>query len=450
MKKFLSLLLALLLTLSLCACQTPEATTPGLPDNGGENQEPSDNNGNGQNNAPQPQPEPTLEEKKQAIKEKLIATYYGNESAKLKSPMELLSALEKDFSITKISSLTDQPGAPVSIYKKGDTILKNYEYYQIHSVVKDGQIFFISHVNGSEPLEETIFDTDSVSLLTAMGMGEESPWLNIPLTPDSDEDSLEVPDLTVDHITVSDDLTTCTVSEEYIKEVLKIAFEEIGEFSPEELDEVLEAVQGSLVYTVAENKFVGSFTVTPPDLEMELQLDIVAIYDPQNGITIELKVTGDANVDDLPINIDLIYAVRNVKYINDAPVSGEIEIKLLGGAEQMIQGINAKMEMEKSIFLSIDRTNEQAPKIEAVIKDTVDAFINGVINEEAGYSLIDTLTCNLNDDGSRNFTYTEEVDGEALYSVNGKITFATPTVDMTVPDSVKQYVEEIYDASYFG
>lgn len=447
MKKFLCLLLALVLTVSLCACKGEKPAGTDAPEKG-ENQEQPGNNESDQNNdqndnqnKPQEKPELTPEEKKQAIVQDLMLLVNGpDNSDSRESPMRLLLFLDEWFSATGLTDTVADSVFPRSIYNKNEHIMFDFEDHRIQSVQKNELLFMISHKNGGSPevVGVTSYD-DTPNLLTCFGIND--ALLESLGDPAAGEDnSSDMPPLSASYINVSDDFATCTISENYLQAIFFNLW--TGEFpqTEAELNTFLANLKIESLYTVAENKLEISFEITPPGQTTTATITLLVTSDPTNGETVETTYITEGIVDGSFVKAGASVAMRNVKYLREKAYAAEFEVASLALVEAEMQGQKLVMDQENRLRVSIDRSNWDAPKIDVYSKEYLDNTIDGKHFNDAHYSTVKTISGDL---GANTISYSETSNDTPVHSVTGKYQLS-PSLNINTPNSILQYVDEIY------
>lgn len=448
MKRILSILLALVLIFSMAACAPKDTNPPEEPDNGGENQQTPDENGGNEGGEEDntPTPEQLLEQQKEALKQQLLEEINSdagimNLSGSLESPTALITALERDFSVDQIMG---SKYAPRGIYQKGNELVILNPDFQIYTVEKGDLVFQIWVDDNNEP---EVFDcvpksAYSSSILTALNFDVSSigssSMVGMPEIPETD--SMEIPTITAEDLTVSDDLNTVTISDTWIKAVLaESMLASAGAENQEQVDEILQTLQASATYTISENKINIIVTYTPEALDSEITLDVIIAYTEQDGFTMEFTFLGEMESAGIKVPFKATLAYRNIKYREGKAISGELETSMETSAKETVLGQTFASTYTNSLKLVIDLTNEQAPTFSAVAIQKQDSTVNGKPYYDMSFSAMQTL-----DATPYSMTYSEESDSTTLLYYTGRLIFDTPAYDTTAPELIRQYVDSVY------
>jgi len=272
MKKVLILLLALSMVFTFAACRekpddpTPSGTNP--PTNAptdAPTDAPSDTPSDAPSDVPSDAPvvtppEPTPDEKVAAIKNEVLKLLSDDEKDTRKSPAALLESLEKDFAIKNIvrtaGGNTNLP-FPTSIVQKDGSSVKVFEDETYYTFTHKDIVMYIMQATGEEPdlyhceRSEEYYS----SLFYAFGLDLSLLFGSVGELPDDEEVEIDFPLLTADDLTVSEDFTTCTISEAYLKKLLGSALKSYN-YTDADIEALFLNFEGSGVYTVAEKKLV--------------------------------------------------------------------------------------------------------------------------------------------------------------------------------------------------
>ncbi len=339
MKKTLLLIsLVLSLVLSMAACSNTS-------DKDGSKEPPTEE----QTEAPL-----TLDQKKDLIKQEVILLM-GDESVDPREePTKLLDAFSGDFMLTGLTTDAEEGDLPTAIWKKGNVLVDEYDDGDYYTVQKDGVVYHISETaTGSYEKNYSYEDDTPISILTYFD-------IEISMFTGDNADDTDSPVLKAADLTVSDDLTVCTISEAYLK-ALAEDFCDSMEYTEDELAAFMAEFEGSGTYNVAEKKLTIEIS-GKSNTTGDLKVSIVAIDSATDGISLSTKVEMEMPQGDVSVPTTIEMAYKNVKFNGNKVVSGTMYYGITANAEMdNEEGGKITSASTQSMELSINCENAEKP-----------------------------------------------------------------------------------------
>ena len=455
MKRILILILTLSLLLTAVACQSKDSENPSAPGGDANNSQSSNGStdGNGdsgsgdsQNGTPdgsQPEEEKPLtrEEKIEQIKNEVLALFESVEGETSKSPLDLFRTLERDYSVTDLQAAFGE--APESILQKGGKTVVTYgDRVAYGFALRDLAFWIEQYPNGSFAADDPISASSySPSILTAFGFNTSffagSSSNETPSLPEA-----EFPEVKAEHLTVNEDLATCTIDAELFRSVLSELAKATGYTDPE-IVTLLADYRGSVVYTVA-TKTLTAELAGKSRADGDLITTLTLIDAGENGKTMEVGYSDSAISDDIPISTELTYALRNIKYRGDDPISGTLDVRMKAITEQTILGSPLVIAVDNRLTVSLDVSNENAPVISASEINNTETTLRGTRLPD--YCEATTAILKYEPQKtSKRLTYTKIENNQITADLSANaILFETPTAEVEIPATVLAYAESIY------
>lgn len=431
MKKALLLTLVLTLILTLVSCTTPSNDDTNTTDITKESESNPVSNTN----------QPTLKERKEQIKEQVIQIMQGDDSENARDFNTLpFASYMGDYSITSIESSGSSGYRPSAIYRKDGVHITKYAASSRvdYNIDQGGYLISVITENGADPEISNIQELDAdytPSIFFDCGINFD---LLMNGDGDSEEDDSDEPELTPEKITVSDDLTTCTFSNDYMKEMARSLYKEF--YSDSEVEQLLADFTGSGTYNVAENKIT---LIISSDTEALSAPMITAIYsetaDKKVTLSMKMEMTVEEDGISIPASTEITYA-NLVFNEQNAIVCGDLLTKMEMEADFVEGGVSYRIIMEESTQISFDCSNAAAPKISATTRSIqTTKWGNQSYTEESE----NTLKIDLSKTTDQ-FTYVMKSGDDVLAELTSDaLRFGTPANMPSVPGSVTALVNQV-------
>ena len=391
MKKLLLLVLTLTMILSLAACTKKE-------------------------------PELTLDQKKDQVKQNVIHML-GDDSDGRQDPSELLSDFTGDYQVSSISAVgTDY--APSALWKKGNVSVTEMNGNKQYTVYQDGKAYIISEANG-EFNKDYDYETTYISNLFSEFEVDLSAFMQ-----SEDSETPQMPDLTANDLTVSDDLTTCTISDTFLKEFAKSLCTSM-DMEEAEQEAFLASYTGSGSFNVAENKLTIEISGTS-EATGALKLAVVASETAADGFTMTMTIEMSMKQEEMLIPMTVTMAYKNVKWDGNKVVSGVLSLTTSATVDQTVEGITMKMSMDQTLTATVNRATAGKPSI-SIVSEAKQIQEMGENKQEDAYKITfncdlsktsDVLVCEMLEDGE-----TVKITAQSVMLGN---------IDSTVPAKVTE------------
>ena len=406
-----------------------------------------------------PTREPTPEEKKAAIKNDMLAFFADDDSDTRKSPGMLFDFFEDDFAIKDIQ-YSKASSSPNSLIHKDNVLYEHnapsvyyFNGYDSYAFVHKDVAMKIS-ARPNQPTEAATLkafsspDDYKPSLLAYFGI--DLSVLSDALSEDSDEeDTPKLPTLTADDLTVSDDYTTGTFSEEFLKKLL-IAFVDTSKSMTDvEKNTMLSEFEGSGVYTVAEKKMVFHLSAKSK-VSGKITLDLVFQDHPTEGITVQVTSTDTIYPPSgIPTLVETSISLDNIKYNGDVPISGSIGMKTKTTVEQKIANVTRTTVAVASATATVNVENKTKPVFSVICQAKEKSMNNGNESTAVGSETKTELSydparsekqlrySNFKDDGA---------SSSAFQASSENVAFGDAVEAIVIPDRVLACAEENYES----
>ena len=291
----------------------------------------------------------TLEEKKDRIKQHVMALMGDSHR---EDPESLFEYFCGDYVISSFGNSDDSSMFNKVYQKNGITVNEYTDGIKEYTAVKGGYVFTVVEQNGSFRLygAEQYEDADSYipSIFDDFG-------IDISAFYDKDdasgtEEDVEEPELTAEMLTVSGDLKTCTFSDAYMKEVLRMFGKSFGK-TDAELDVFVNLSSASGSYSVEQDTV--TFEILAKRLDMgngaevdEAKITIFYCDSETDGITMtmNMEMTMAMDMDGTVINAPTVMeqTVSKVRYNGNKVVAASFESKMSTDIQATVSGISFK------------------------------------------------------------------------------------------------------------
>ncbi len=291
----------------------------------------------------------TLEEKKDRIKQNVMALMGDRER---EDPEKLFEYFCGDYVISSFGNSDDSSMFNKVYQKNGITVNEYTDGIKKYTAVKGGYVFTVVEQNGSFRLYDMVeyenADSHVPSIFDDFGI-DISAFYDKDDASGSEED-IEEPELTAEMLTVSGDLKTCTFSDAYMKEVLRMFGKSFGK-TDAELEVFVNISSVSGVYSVDSETI--TFEILAKGLDMDNGSDVgdvnvtISYRDSEaDGITMTMKMQMtismevEGSVISAPMTMD--QTVSGVKYDGNKVVEASFESKMFTDIQATASGISFK------------------------------------------------------------------------------------------------------------
>ena len=364
---------------------------------------------------------------KEKVRQKLLTLVNTTES--YEDPFSMLGSFDGDFSISGIAS---NSSGIESIKRKNGVIEVASSYVDYWGFEDEEYLYWVSYydnqalVDYALPLDSDVGEKSTV--FTTFGIDTSSLWGT---TSDETEIDLEI---TADMITVSDDLSSCTLSREYLDEFSKIVCEAV--YTEEQTAKFLSEYTGSGVYSVSNNELAIEIEIDDPELGKLRAVEKQSIDDAQKvSVFMYMSYSNESIGITEPIVMEV--SVEDCAFRDGNPVSGTFKRKQQAPSFYQDGSYIISVLTTENITCTIDISDAAKPK--------ADVTLNRVIKETyQGNSSTFTTGIEVKIDQSKSssqFKFTEKQNGYVEKSfIANKINFATPSSFPAVPSKVSDEI----------
>ncbi len=377
-------------------------------------------------------PEDPLKEEKSVIKQKVIALMTEDDR---QSPTDLFEEFCGDYSIPYLSKHNDFGVSVNRIWQKDGVTAIEYANGNIeYTLVKEGYQFKLLTQNGQTEL------INAAPAVTAGGMYIPSVFadFSIDITAiykGNVQSDVSDPPLTEDMLTVSDDLATCTFSDEYMAAVIDMFLTEMG-YSGTEKAQIAEKCSGSGKYTAEDNSVEFVLELNVPAMG-DMKVTIRQSDNEKDGFRLstitEYTVTGEGISIPTTNELSMFY----VEYDGDVPVQATIRSRVLeSGATITSNGVTYSVDSSNvSTFYLNKQTSEINVNIDQEINTTV-----------AGQTISESMTVHLMLNEQKTLMYSMAQNHLQQAEVHGEQVVMSAPADAVVP----QIVYDLADKAYYN
>ncbi|MBO5845578.1 MAG: hypothetical protein J6Q77_02915 [Clostridia bacterium] len=378
------------------------------------------------------------------IKATVMAEMNSDQNVSVQSPDEIFKTFMGDFTI-------ESPSTTGSMRKD---IKRIY--------LKDG-VYGIEYISG-DPSYEAIYkgylfslskdNTGRVSLVGYTQLGEEDykstpsifEYLDIDISFSGSSDETEapkdIPTLTEDMLTVSEDRSTCTFSADYMNQFAKVFFD-IMDSATDEESNIIEATG---VYKVTENTY--EFVVAGVSKSFEYRrITINYSNSEENGPNLYMKMEFPVRSNGMTLPTVAEVSMKDITYVDNKPVKATIESKYsVSDAKGKIQGLDYSMNLETSSCFTLDITNEASPKLTGKVTNNQTVSVDGNTDTTKTESSIECVFSDGTDSMlsfSKSVTSNGQTTNVSMKSSNLKL--GAPA-DASIPAAVNVIIKQKYAA----
>lgn len=401
--------------------------------------------------------EPTPEEKKAAIKDEVLALMSEDTIDTRKSPDALFDVFEGNFAVSEITSVGNSSTRPHAVIHK-DGVLYDafsapissvaYQTTKSYSFVHKDVAMKISDTNGSaklagystpddyKPSFLTWFGIDT-SLLFGFASGESA----------EEEDAPELPALSADMLTVSDDFATCTFSEAYLKEFFIVLAETSSEeLTDAEKETMLSEFEGSGVFNVTEKKLTFRFSAKSR-VSGKFIIELSMQDHPTDGMSVYMNTSDTVLSSDTPVFAESSVAMKNIKYNGDDPISGTMEMEMKMTVESKYGNTTKTTVTTVNSSATVNVENKDAPLFSIIQKSNSTSRLNN------GEPDVSEVTVDLSYEPSRTesplrYKYEAKSNGStaSLQMNSSNVAFGSAVETIVIPEYVLDCAEERYES----
>ena len=365
------------------------------------------------------------------------------ESNERQDPSTLFSFFDGDFSVSDITGKTEHGETIRSIKRKGAVTQVSTSIMTYYGVEAAGFLFYADDYQGEAGVYRVLpLDADAAELstiFTVFGI-DTSAFCG----GDSDD---TMPTLSPDMLTVSEDLSTCTFSKDYIDTIAREICEAMS-YNAAQTADFLKKYQGSGTYSVAENKLSFEISLNDRALGNLHQLSTVSVdAEGRVSTTALMEYSNPSKGIAVPIVSEVSF--RDVVYREGVPVSATISLRSTADVSYSEGSyphgpylITATEEVNSTFVL--DCTNPSAPKATATSKKVR-------VESCEGDSMTTTqlLSLSIDQSSSTHLTFSEIFNGHPDASMTaGRLEFATPASFPTVPSRVTNAITKYINDNF--
>ena len=270
------------------------------------------------------EPEDPLKEQKAQVKQKVLAIMAEDDK---ESPTSLFEFFCGDYSIgfvadnndfgASVNRIWQKDGVTAIEYKDGRTeytLVRNGYQFKLVSREGNTEVTSVAAVTNPDKYVPSIFADFSIDI-SAIYSGAE------------DQTDVDDPPLSEDMLTVSEDLKTCTFSDEYMASVTDMLLTEM-DYSEEDKVAFLAEYSGSGVYTAEDNSVV--FIIKGKEKTLgDMTITVSYVQDDKNGYSMSTKMEYTITAEGISIPTSNELIIRDVKYDGNTPVSATVESRVL-------------------------------------------------------------------------------------------------------------------------
>ena len=381
------------------------------------------------------------------IKATVMAELNGEQDSSVQSPDEIFKTFLGDFTIESPSTTGPLSNDIKRVYLKDGVYVVEYNSGEVsYETVYKGYLFSlskdktarISMVGCTQLGEEDYKPTPSIFEYFAIDIS------NVYLTGSNEEtgDSKDIPTLTEDMLTVSEDRSTCTFSADYMNQFAKVFFEDMNS----DLGEEMNIVEATGVYKVSEKTYEFIISGTSESCK-DLRMTIIISNSEETGESLYMKVEGTMSSDGMTIPTVVEISMKDITYVDKKPVKATIESKrTINGAKGKIQGHNYTMDSETSSCFTLDITNEASLKLTGKVTDNQTVSVDGKTDT---IKTENSIECVFSNDADSKLTFSKRVTSNGqttqvtMNSSNLKL--SSPT-DVSIPKTVHSLIKQQYAA----
>lgn len=405
MKKFLSILLTLSLLSStlLFSCEDKNKS-----------KEPKQPEGNEQDEELN---------KEKAILENVV--FLMNEDVNGENDKDVINKFFGDFMIdgfvqsseaSLISRIYKIDNILVTEYKDGDTIyeaVKNDVLYVMYKPKKSSSVSLEKYEKENEwPLN--IFDVFGFDMSNVYSNDAES----------SDD---VLPKVTYDDLTLSEDHTTVTFSDDYLKAIAKNTVEAFDSFTNDEKEDFMDGILVNCAFTVPDQTFTFNFEATFEGYG-DLTADITISFKDNKLCDYIGNVSITTEVEGIPVTMTMVTSQNDTVYdVDNNVVSANLMIRQIQECEYLVDGITVDYSLTSDCYFSFVCENS-APKV-YMLEETKESM------SHTGASKTSTSSKELIVENST-LRYTETADGKVVERVTSDHVSLTTPENVTIPKNV--------------
>ena len=301
--------------------------------------------------------------KKDAIKARVLSFFSSGEPITASKDNgnfnELFEPFLQDFLITR----TNSESSIRSIWKKGYLLTIDYKstagsLYSFYSPTKGKTFRYLAQNKKVTSVGATPTEEDPTTLFAAFGL-DISMYYNKSV---DDENTPTLRDMTTDDLTVSDDLLTCHISSDYIKELAKTTYVNDESYSEEQIDAYFSAFSGSGVFMVEERKLTINFGSDNEDAPlMDVTMEIT--WDENEKFDAVITVKNEQEIEEKKVPIEITLRLSNFQFADGKPVTADIKTtSSFQYTTDNVGGNSMTMEMTQTYVCKIDVSDESAHK----------------------------------------------------------------------------------------
>ncbi len=387
-----------------------------------------------------------IEEEKKQIKATVMAELNSEQESSVQTPDKIFEAFMGDFTIESPSATGSLRKDIKRVYLKDGVYVIEYISGEVsYETVHEGYLFSLNKdktgrisMDGYTQLGEDYTSSPSIFGYFAIDISNVYPTGSNNET----ENSKDIPTLTEDMLTVSEDRSTCTFSADYMKQIGKVLFEDINSESDEEIN----IVEATGVYKVAENSY--EFVIAGASNSFGyLRTTIIISNSEETGERFSIKVEGPINSNGMTLPTVFEISMKDITYVDKNPVKATIESKrTIKGAKGKTQGHDYTIDLETTSCFTLDITNEALPKLTGKITDNQTVSVDGKTNT---IKTENSLECVFSDGADSMLSFSKSVtsNGQTTnVTMNSSVLKHGAPAEVSIPKTVHNLINQQYAA----
>ena len=380
---------------------------------------------------------PPSEEEIAAIKAEVIALMMADSDKE--SPTTLFEAFIGDYAISDIDQLMSNGGynAYSKIFRNDDTlgmvyldgVTTDYTVYRndfAYTAYKDA--LGNTSVTGKTSLGG---NTYTPSILTDFGFDISAIY--------SGNISLQDPTLDASMLTVSNDLMTCSFSDDYMTEVGRGMCASLG-YNDADTEKFFDTAKLSGVYYPQEKRV--EFVIEFYELTLgETKITLTCTDKGTKGITystkMEFNVVSSGMI--VPTTTELI--ISEVKYDGNRPISGQFELRSIASVTLDYNGSKVSSDAISITTYSLFAEGENTPRCSAKLSQTTTTTVeSGGKTEKTTETVLCELVAAFG--GKQKFSFSQRYNGNEAARLEASTLTLTPDDSCVLPDEISSAIDQ--------
>lgn len=329
--------------------------------------------------------EDPLKEEKEAVKAQVLSIMAEDSR---QDPSVLFENFFGDYSIPDFAPDNDYAAALSRIWQKdGVTVIEYKDGSVEYALARNGYLFSLTSEGGNTAVTSVTPLADPAGYIPSIFSDFGIDISDVYTASSAEEEEAPSPLLTADMLTVSDDLTVCTFSDEYLREVAAMLCASMG-YSAEQTDKFMSDYSGSGVYTADSNtvEFVikGSFEgLGAATVTVSHSVDDRGDY--RTSVKMEYTLVAEGMI--LPTTTEL--AVYDVEYDGDTPITAGFDSRtLISDGQMTVQGIVCTFSSYEIKNIYLNCSDPEKPSLSASVSSETNTEVLGqTVTETSSISL---------------------------------------------------------------